>query len=212
MDINLKDCNFYVEIIYKNNKNIYFRFNDRNVLVVTCPKRTSLEEIKKLIFANEDALIKMYRNSLEKKSYNEKFHLLGKTYNVELNESIDRTYINNDYIYAKNEKELNFFVEEEIKNVFNKEVEICKNCFNNLPDFTLKTRQMRTRWGVCNRLKKEITLNKELIKRDINLLDYVIIHEMAHFYEGNHSKKFWDIVSKACPKYKEYRKELRSWK
>ena len=39
--------------------------------------------------------------------------------------------------------------------------------------------------------------------------DYVIIHEMAHFYEGNHSKKFWNIVSLACPNYKEARKELR---
>ena len=197
------------KIIYKNNKNIYFRFNENGVLIVTCHKKVSKEEIKSLIFKNEDAIIKMYQKAVERKKYNESYHLLGKTYNVEFNESIDNVYINGDFIYAKNEDDLNKFTEEEINRVFNEEVSICKNCFNNLPEFTLKFRQMKTRWGVCNRRDNIITLNKELIKKEVWLLDYVIIHEMAHFYEGNHSKKFWNIVSLACPNYKEARKELR---
>ena len=151
----------------------------------------------------------MYQKSLEKKIYNSEYHLLGKKYNVEFNDSIDNVYINGDYIYAKNEEDLNKYTEEEINRIFEEEVSICKNCFNNLPDFKLKTRQMKTRWGVCNRKDKIITLNKELIKKDIKLIDYVIIHEMAHFYEGNHSKNFWNIVSLAYPNYKEARKELR---
>ena len=196
-------------VSYKNNKNIYFRFNENGVLIVTCHKKVSKEEIKSLIFKNEDAIIKMYQKAVERKKYNESYHLLGKTYNVEFNESIDNVYINGDFIYAKNEDDLNKFTEEEINRVFNEEVSICKNCFNNLPEFTLKFRQMKTRWGVCNRRDNIITLNKELIKKEVWLLDYVIIHEMAHFYEGNHSKKFWNIVSLACPNYKEARKELR---
>ena len=180
MELNIKDYNIYVEIIYKNNKNIYFRFNENGVLIVTCHKKVSKEEIKSLIFKNEDAIIKMYQKAVERKKYN-----------------------------AKNEDDLNKFTEEEINRVFNEEVSICKNCFNNLPEFTLKFRQMKTRWGVCNRRDNIITLNKELIKKEVWLLDYVIIHEMAHFYEGNHSKKFWNIVSLACPNYKEARKELR---
>ena len=172
-------------------------------------KKVSKEEIKSLIFKNEDAIIKMYQKAVERKKYNESYHLLGKTYNVEFNESINNVFINGDFIYAKNEDDLNKFTEEEINRVFNEEVSICKNCFNNLPEFTLKFRQMKTRWGVCNRRDNIITLNKELIKKEVWLLDYVIIHEMAHFYEGNHSKKFWNIVSLACPNYKEARKELR---
>ena len=209
MELNIKDYNIYVEIIYKNNKNIYFRFNENGILVVTCHKKVSKEEIKSLIFKNEDAIIKMYHKAIERKKYNESYHLLGKTYNVQFNESIDNVYINGDFIYAKNEEDLNKFTEEEINRVFNEEVSICKNCFNNLPEFTLRFRQMKTRWGVCNRRDNIITLNKELIKKEVWLLDYVIIHEMAHFYEGNHSKKFWNIVSLACPNYKEARKELR---
>ncbi len=209
MEINIKGTDIYVEIIYKNNKNIYFRFNDKGVLVVTCHKKVSKEEIKSLIFKNEDAIYKMHQKMLERKIYNESYHLLGKTYNVSFDESLDKTYINGEFIYSKNEQELNKFTEEEIERIFNEEVSICKNCFNNLPEFTLKFRQMKTRWGVCNRKDNIITLNKELIKKNVKLIDYVIIHEMAHFYEGNHSKNFWNIVKMACPYYKEARKELR---
>lgn len=55
-----------------------------------------------------------------------------------------------------------------------------------------------------------MTLNTELLKKDIKLLDYVIIHELCHFFEGNHGANFWHLVSLAYPNYKEARKELRS--
>ena len=67
---------------------------------------------------------------------------------------------------------------------------------------------MRTRWGVCNTRTNTITLNSELLKKEIELIDYVIIHEMCHFFEQNHSKQFWNLVSMACPDYKEKRKKL----
>ena len=78
-----------------------------------------------------------------------------------------------------------------------------------MPEFTLKFRKMKTRWGVCNTLKKTVTLNTELLKKEIPLLDYVIVHELCHFFEGNHSKNFWALVAQAYPNYKEARKKLR---
>ena len=54
-----------------------------------------------------------------------------------------------------------------------------------------------------------ITLNSELLKKDISLIDYVIIHEMTHFFEQNHGKHFWELVSMAIPDYKEKRKKLK---
>ena len=69
---------------------------------------------------------------------------------------------------------------------------------------------MTSRWGVNNVKKHIITLNSELIKKDISLIDYVIIHELCHFYEGNHSERFWHQVSLRYPNYKEARKRLRN--
>lgn len=209
MNISLGSYTIVVKVIYKNNKNMYFRFDENAVLVVTCPKHTLDDEIVRLIHKNEQSLLKMYEKAIERKEYNSEFWLLGKKYNVVYNNSLEDVQINGEFIYSKDEKMLNKYIDEEMQRVFNEEVDICKMCFNNLPEFKLKTRFMKTRWGVCNRKDKTITLNTELIKKEIDLIDYVIIHEMAHFYEGNHSKKFWDIVALACPNYKERRARLK---
>ena len=60
-----------------------------------------------------------------------------------------------------------------------------------------------------NKKNKTITLNLELIKKDIKYLDYVIVHELCHFIHFDHSKEFWNLVSKYCPNYKQLRKEMR---
>lgn len=208
MKINLRDKEVNTIIVYKNNKNIYFRFDNALNLVITCPKRTSDFEISKLIIKNEDALYKMYIKSVDKQKYDNEFWYLGKKYDVIYDERHELVTFEDNICYATNEETLSDFIEDEIDRVFHAEASICKKCFNNLPEFTLKTRFMKTRWGVCNRRNDTITLNTELIKKDIELIDYVIIHEMAHFYEGNHSKNFWKIVSDACPNYKERRNKL----
>ena len=209
MNINLGNYPVYLQIVYKNNQNIYLRFNKEGFLVATVPKRTSTDEVLHLIKKSEASLIKMYEKNLDRQKESQEFWLLGQKYIVSLDDSMDEVQINGEYIYAKDQKALDDFISSEMKRVFQEEIDICKNCFNNLPEFTLKIRSMRTRWGVCNRLRKTITLNSELIRKPIDQLDYVIIHEMAHFYEGNHSKKFWKIVSDACPRYKELRKALK---
>jgi predicted metal-dependent hydrolase len=68
---------------------------------------------------------------------------------------------------------------------------------------------MKTRWGVCNIKDKVITLNTELLKKDMSLIDYVIVHEISHLYHPNHSKNFWNLVSTHYPYYKVARKMLK---
>ena len=126
------------------------------------------------------------------------------------NETIKKPYFDVDLLYVKNEKSLNKFYLEECKRIFESELNRILPYFTNIPKFTLKIRNMKTRWGVNNRGSKTITLNSELLKKDIDLLDYVIIHELCHFYEANHSSRFWAHVEKYYPKYKEARKRLRS--
>ena len=209
MKINLGNYDVEVKIVYKNNRNIVFRFDENGCLVVSCPHNTINDEIAHLITKNEASLIRMYERCLEQMKYAQEFWYLGNRYDVIFEDNIDNAFIEENYIHAKDEDMLEDFLESEMNRVFEEEINICRKCFNNLPDFKLKTRKMKTRWGVCNRLNNTITLNTELIKKKVELIDYVIIHEMAHFYEGNHSRKFWAIVEKACPNYKLRRKELK---
>ena len=53
---------------------------------------------------------------------------------------------------------------------------------------------MTSRWGVCNYKDIVVTLNLELIKRDLECLDYVIYHELSHLIHHDHSEKFWLLV------------------
>lgn len=67
----------------------------------------------------------------------------------------------------------------------------------------------RTRWGSCNR-RTGIRLNWRLVHCSQKLIDYVVVHELAHLREMNHSPRFWAEVEAVMPDYRELRRELRS--
>lgn len=209
MFVTLGENEIEVIITRKNNKNIYFRFSNDLKLHITCNIFVTKKEILKLIEKNESKLLKMYHSQVKSNNSNSFFNYLGKKYIKVEDPSIKNIYFEDGYIYYPNEKKINKFIKEECIRVFNNEIERCKTCFHDLPTFTLKIRNMKTRWGVCNRKDNIVTLNSELLKKDIDLIDYVIIHELCHFYEGNHSHRFWALVEDYYPKYKEARKRLK---
>src|SRR6185295_583278 len=65
----------------------------------------------------------------------------------------------------------------------------------------------QTRWGSCN-AKREIRLNWRLIQASQSTIDYVVVHELAHLIEMNHSRRFWKLVAGICPYYREACGEL----
>ena len=69
---------------------------------------------------------------------------------------------------------------------------------------------MKTKWGSCNVQKKNIRLNTELVKKPKDLLEYVIVHEMAHLLEANHSDRFIAILDTHYPNWREARAELNA--
>jgi predicted metal-dependent hydrolase len=65
----------------------------------------------------------------------------------------------------------------------------------------------RTRWGSCN-AKREVRLNWRLIQATQSTIDYVVVHELAHLFVMNHSRRFWKLVASVCPHYREACDEL----
>lgn len=69
-------------------------------------------------------------------------------------------------------------------------------------------KQVIGRWGSCD-TKKHISLSLYLVQLPIEMIDYVLIHELAHTVHMNHSKDFWGVVARHCPEYKSLRKQIR---
>ena len=73
----------------------------------------------------------------------------------------------------------------------------------------LYVRKMKSHWGSCNYTKQTMRLNSELVKRSPECLEYVIVHEMLHFFEKGHDKNFYRLLGKYIPAWKEIRKKMK---
>lgn len=77
------------------------------------------------------------------------------------------------------------------------------------PALEVRLSNARTRWGSCHAAGR-ILLNWRLIHMPLRLVDYVVVHELAHLEEMNHSARFWRIVARVIPDYRARRKDLRT--
>jgi len=74
----------------------------------------------------------------------------------------------------------------------------------------IKLTSARTQWGSCTS-GGVVRLNWQLVTMSLHLIDYVVVHELAHLLEMNHSADFWRVVESVCPDYAKVRGELRKW-
>ena len=209
MVVNIDGNDIEVIIEKKANKNIYFRIKDDLKLYITCHRLVSNHEITKLIEKNSKALTRMYNKALSKQQKHTSFYYLGKPHTLVIDKNLNKCSIEDGLIFIPSTEALEKHLKKTAKEFFRvRAMELVKE-FGYIPPFELKVRKMTTRWGVCNRTKKTITLNLELIKYDPSLTDYVIIHELCHFKHPHHQKEFWNEVGIHYPNYKWARKELK---
>jgi len=207
MNIAINDRKYDVEIIKKNNKNTYIRVKNGKIIVTT-GYLTSKNAIIKLINDNLTSINKMIEIDAKKQDKKETFYYFGKQYDIIY--GLSEIEFTDNKIYAPNKKVLDKYLDNEIKRIYTERLNYWYNIFEEkIPIPNLKIRKMTSRWGVCNIKNHNVTLNYMLVKYDISCLDYVIVHELSHFIHHDHSKNFWQLVSKYYPKYKECKKMLK---
>ncbi len=211
MSIEINDKIYDVDIIYKDNKNMYLRIKDDLKIVVTAPRRVSLKKLEKFILDNQKYIIKVISQKEAIQTIKkDKFEFMGNLYDI--------CYINEKNLILGETKafigkniNIDNWYRRQAKEIFASYYDSCFQNFNEAkykPE--LKIRKMKGKWGVCNLTSKTITLNLELIKLNPKYLEYVIYHELSHLKHPNHSKDFWSLVEKYVPNYKQIRKEMKN--
>ena len=159
---------------------------------------------------NKDSIIKMNEVVKRKEEKEEEFYYLGNKYDVVILNTVSKIEFVGSQVFVKNKTYLKTFLSNEAQRIFNDRVSVCYNLFEeDIPYPKVLIGKMKRKWGYCNKREKLIKLNSELIKYSINEIDYVIVHELSHFIEFNHSKNFWKYVKKYYPNYKEAQKVLK---
>ena len=198
-----------VFITKKNNKNMYLRVKEDGIHI-SCNYFVTKGMILNFITSNEQMILEAYARLQKKKEKKEEFYYLGKRYDVIILNTVSKIEFYEDKVFVKNKTYLNTFLKNEANRIFNERVEIRYNLFEEkIPYPEVLIGKMTRKWGYCNKAKKLIKLNFDLIKYSINEIDYVVIHELCHFLEFNHSKNFWNYVKKYKPDFKEAKKVLK---
>lgn len=200
---------YTVEITRKANKNTYIRFKDDKIIVTTSYFVTN-RQILKMLDEHQDFLRKNVKKMSKKKENDGKIIILGEKYDIIIMNNMQEIDYQNKKIYVDSISKCDSLLKKEMQKLFEARLKYNYDLFEEKIKFpSLRIRKMKTRWGVCNRRDTRVTLNSELFKYGIEELDYVIIHELSHLVFFNHSKDFWNLVSKYCPNYKIVRKKLK---
>lgn len=195
----------------KSNRNTYIRVKNDLCIYVTTNYFTSRFAIEKLIKDNYKRICEMIDFQEKKVKNNLGFFYLGKQYVTVYCDNSDIDFVG-DKVYIPHDFDIDKWYKKQAKKLFLERLDYNYEKYTrNIPYPKLKIRKMTTRWGVCNTRTHDITLNLELIKRDICYLDYVIIHEMSHLIYGDHSRAFWRVVEENMPDYKKYRDEMKEF-
>ena len=112
---------------------------------------------------------------------------------------------------SKNKPEEREYTKTDIENLKNKLEYIFPELIKqtNLVPNKIRIRNIKYAWGSCSS-NKNITMNLKLVNKSEEEIKYVALHELCHLKYMNHSDKFWNLVEKYMPNYKEIRKQLKN--
>ena len=199
---NLDGKDYTVSITYKRIRNIHFRF-DGEMFLISCPKRTSWSAIKKGLDRYGKKLVQrcVKVNAIS----DDYIYLFGQKVmltfpgSIPLSDGSKIEYSETNQLMKKLRKFfLNYVTSRTL--FFEKEM--------NAPHYQVKVRQMKSRYGSNNRSKKTITYSMTLIHYSREIIDSVVMHELAHCFVNYHSDNFYRLLYKYCPNYDILRKKL----
>jgi predicted metal-dependent hydrolase len=206
-NIALDDIDFKVKhTIRKNMRRIVLRVENKNEIHLTSSK-VSKKKIQSFLIEQKEWILDRNSNLHLPFAKGTTFHYLANEYTINHHDGdviIDKNCIYINPFSAK--KSIDDFYKSKAIQYLPARVDYWKDLMG-LKFDVLRFRFAKRRWGSCNS-KGVITLNPYMMKLDYNMIDYIIVHELAHLEHLNHSKQFYALVKAYVPEYIDIQKRI----
>lgn len=200
-------------------KGIIAKVNDNCQINVKANPLIDEKSIHKFIENNISKLVGMIERKNNSNRFNifkNSLNILGEEKKIYIERAIKNekfSIINNKiYLYLNSienkEKVIRKLLKKESeKYIIPRAIELAQKF--NFPSGRFQIKWLTATWGSCYKNQKLITFSSRLVMHPKEIIDYVIIHELSHLIEANHSDRFWNIVGSILPNYKVLRKALK---
>ena len=185
-----------IKVELENKKNIrhcYLRVLSPTLIQIRANVYFRKNDAINLIEEKKDWIIKNIHKSQKNALEEDEFLYLGKIEKLHNFDIID----------------VNKFYKKEIVKIIPPLVEKYSNIMN-LHSNSIKYRKNKRTWGSCS-YKNDLSFNTLLMKFPLEVIEYIVIHELSHIKHKNHSKDFWNLVRFYCPNYKQRENLLKSF-
>lgn len=210
------------ELIRRNRKTSSIIVEPDGKVIVIVPKSCSMEKVEKLI---QSKLYWIYTKRAEFEDLNntkvnrqfrngQGFLYLGSSYRLEITEDIEqdlklyrgRFYLRKSKVEDGKKIFKNFYREkgikkiEEIVNRYKKQMGVNPK--------NIRIMELKNRWGSCSD-EGSLNFNWKCIMAPLTIIDYIVVHELAHIISKNHNEEFWNAIDKVMPDYEKRKKWIR---
>ncbi|WP_236579203.1 M48 family metallopeptidase [Hydrogenimonas urashimensis] len=204
----------------KGQKNLYLRVKSDGTIHLSAPLSFPMGEIKSFLVSKEGWVLKRLKQRLEHARVNPSVFTegcrawyLGRDYPViaESARFSEVRWEGDRFVFLMRtpddlKRALRGFYTEHAGEFFEKRVAYWSAVTGLFPK-AVRHRWYRSRWGCCSR-DNIVTFNTALMCYDTDIIDYVVVHELAHIRYKHHRKPFWHLVAAHIPDYRELRKRL----
>ena len=196
-----KDKDYPVLITYKRMKNIVYRYKE-GTFYINCPIHVRDKKILDGLNKFAPKLISRDISSALKDDY---FYIFGNKYITK--EKGTMTLTDGSIISYSSKQDLYNKLKPIFLNYVTSRVKYYSSSMN-LSLYKVKARDMTTRFGSNSKHTNTLYFAYQLMHYSVEIIDSVVVNEIAHIKVFDHYKKFYDVVLQYCPEYKKYRKKL----
>ncbi len=229
--IKYKDAKIFYSLNRSKRRTIGIKIDKNGDVKVSAPLRLGKKQIEEVIQKKAEWIIKkvnevrkMYSDVVPREFVSgEKLLYLGKEYTLKV---VDRDLIKSEVCFE--DDTISVYISRSLSGELRKQKikETLIKCYRqrflelvndriekyslllNVVPFKVFIKDQKTRWGSCS-IKGNINLNWRLVMAPLDIIDYVVVHELCHLKVMNHSKDFWALVESVLPDFKELRKWLK---